>query len=116
MIQFWPPRGKFDTLARRSGTVPVYCQILSDQLTPVTAFQRLAAATEHAFLLESVIGGEKIARYSFVGANPSAVFEAAQNQTTLTRGGSTITEESADPLERLEQLLGQHRPAHLPEL
>ena len=119
MIHFWPPRNRFEALATRYSTVPVYCQVLSDQLTPVTAFGRLAADAEHAFLLESVVGGEKIARYSFIGADPAAVFEATRNTTTLTRDGIATTEELPDPLQRLESALGElveHRPAHLPGL
>ncbi len=116
MIHFWPPREKFAALARRHSTVPVYCQILSDQLTPVTAFQRLTTAAEHAFLLESVIGGEKIARYSFIGADPWAVFEATRHKATLMRNGAATTKELKDPLQRLEQVLAEQRPAHLPEL
>ena len=76
MIHFRPDPDRFKKLAARHTLVPVYCEILSDQLTPVSAFQRLASRSGHAFLLESVIGGEKIARYSFIGADPSAIFEA----------------------------------------
>ena len=44
--------------------VPIAATLICDELTPVSAFARLEAGAEHAFLLESVIGGEKIARYS----------------------------------------------------
>ena len=50
MIHCLPDRAGFEALARRANTVPVYCQILSDQFTPVTAFQQLAADAPHAFL------------------------------------------------------------------
>ena len=83
MLHLWPDRAQFEKLASRSNAVPVYCQILSDQLTPVSAFRRLAGEAEHAFLLESVIGGEKIARYSFLGISPSVIFEAYQQEIKI---------------------------------
>jgi anthranilate synthase component 1 len=116
MLHLCPERAAFDALATRANTVPLYCQVLSDRLTPVAAFQQLAAQAEHAFLLESVVGQEKIARYSFVGANPSAVFEAFGRTVTLTRDGRQTTDELDDPLKRLEELLGAYRAAHLPDL
>jgi len=116
MLHIWPERSRFDTLVRRANTVPLYAQILSDQLTPVTAFQRIAGGARHAFLLESVVGGEKIARYSFLGVNPSILFEATGNQTTLWRDGKTQTETLPDPLAKIEQLLAAYRSIHLPDL
>ncbi|HUU83065.1 MAG TPA: anthranilate synthase component I [Phycisphaerae bacterium] len=116
MLDLWPDRPTFAALAARANTIPVYCQILSDQLTPVSAFGRLAGGAEHAFLLESVVGQEKVARYSFIGANPSAVFQASGRTVELTRDGTTISEQHEDPLRRLEELLVEHRAAHLPDL
>ena len=116
MIHVWPERSRFEVLAGRANTIPLYCQILSDQLTPVTAFARIAADAEHAFLLESVVGGEKIARYSFIGTHPSSVFEADRNTVIFSQGDSVVTEQSEDPLGRLEELLASFRPAHVPGL
>ncbi|MBN1513924.1 MAG: anthranilate synthase component I [Phycisphaerae bacterium] len=116
MLSFLPDRTTFDSLARKCNTVPVYSQLLSDQLTPVSAFARLAEANEHAFLLESVVGGEKIARYSFIAAGPIAVFEATRNTVTITEGQAVRTTEAGDPLAVLEEMLRGYRAAHLPEL
>ena len=116
MLHLWPNRETFDALAARANTIPVYCQILSDQMTPVTAFQRLAGPSRHAFLLESVVGGEKIARYSFIGTRPSLVFEATGRTAVVTTDGTANSEELDDPLGKLEELLGSYRVAHLPEL
>ncbi len=117
MLEFLPQRHEFDRLANKANTVPVYCQLLSDQLTPVSAYERLSGGEDHAFLLESVVGGEKIARYSFLGIDPIAVLESSGNQTTITRNGKEETKESADPLAELQSLLAQYRvaqPAALP--
>ena len=116
MLPFVPDRSQFAALARRSNTVPVCTCLLSDELTPVSAFARLAEATDHAFLLESVVGGEKIARYSFIAADPIAVFEATRNEVTVTREGQSRTLRADDPLVVLEEMLKGYRAAHLPEL
>ena len=116
MVLLLPDRNTFESLARESNTVPVYTQLLSDELTPVSAFARLAESTDHAFLLESVVGGEKIARYSFIAAEPIAVFEATRNRVTVTEGGVGRSTESDDPLRLLEEMLDAYRAVHLPEL
>ncbi len=99
--------------------VPITATLICDELTPVSAFARLEAGAEHAFLLESVIGGEKIARYSFIGTNPSMTFEA---QGKLARfidhgnGGAVREVPADDPLRVFEEHLTQYRVMHLPGL
>ena len=116
MLELHPSRKRFEELARTANTVPVFCQLLSDQLTPVSAFSKLSGETEHAFLLESVVGGEKIARYSFLGANPSAVFEATRSQTRFESPEGARQWTTSDPLKTLEDILAGYSAAHLPEL
>ncbi len=96
--------------------VPVYCELLSDNLTPVMAFARLDPTAEHAFILESVVGGEKIARYSFLAANPREVFEAKGHRSRVLRGGAVVREQtSEDPLAELQRMMADyHTPHHLP--
>jgi anthranilate synthase component 1 len=82
----------------------------------VSAFAKIDRS-DHAFLLESVEGGEKIARYSFLGANPSVIFRSRGRQVTLTDHGTTTTYTCAgSPLDELEKLLGRYRVVELPEL
>ncbi len=116
MLQMLPSRERFDKLAQTANTVPVYCQLLSDQLTPVSAFSKLAGETEHAFLLESVVGGEKIARYSFLAARPAGVFQATGNEASYTTADGTQTWSADDPLKKLEEIVAAYSAAHLPEL
>src|SRR5687767_15686929 len=87
MRRYFPDIEGFKAAARSAQVVPVYRQLLADRLTPVTAFEVLGRA-EHAFLLESVVGGEKIARYSFIAAAPSLVYQAAGGRASVTRPGS----------------------------
>src|SRR5262249_27122300 len=91
--------------------IPIVRTVLADHLTPVTAYERLAPAggpATHSFLLESVVGGERIARYSFLGANPRQVIKAHGHHVSIHNQHSsdaarTLT--SADPLKDLEALL-----------
>ncbi len=74
MIQ--PDFKTFCRLARQGNLVPVYETYTADLLTPVGAYLRIARDAKYSFLLESVEGGETIARYTFAGANPAEVFRA----------------------------------------
>jgi len=122
MKHYHPTFDEFVKLLEKGNTVPVYRELLADTLTPVTAYQRLAmpsgfATASNAFLLESVVGGEQIARYSFAAADPEATFVARRNEITIRRrvnGPETIT--SADPLGELAKLMSDYRAVHLPAL
>ena len=116
MLHFEPDTETFHDLCRHANAIPVYTSLLSDQLTPVSAFDRVAAEAQHAFLLESVVGGEKIARYSFLGANPIALIESRGDAVTTTTTAGTETHTTADPLKDLETLLAGFKAAHPPQL
>ena len=116
MALYRPNFEEFRELAGQGTTVPVYRQIFGDGLTPVAAFARLKETTDHAFLLESVVGGENIARYSFIAANPQVVFEAMRDRIRIERDGQEETRTSDDPLQILEELLASYHAVHLPEL
>lgn len=100
-----PTADEFSALAVEHDFVPVYRRLLSDALTPVTAFRRLDSSGEGAdraaggaCLFESVIGGEKVGRYSFLAAEPSLRFAATRNEVTVTDlTGQTEPETFSDP-------------------
>jgi len=73
--------------AKRGNVVPVVRSVLADLQTPVGAFLRLAEGARYAFLLESIEGGERVARYSFLGANPEMVVRGVGNDTLVERDG-----------------------------
>src|SRR5438128_3212134 len=75
MIQ--PDFREFQRLAKQGNLIPVYDVFSADLLTPVSAYLRIAQGARHSFLLESVEGREKIARYTFAGANPEEGFRYA---------------------------------------
>src|SRR5262245_26025366 len=60
-------------LQSQGNVIPVYKSVIADFLTPVSAFLKLEKDRSHAFLLESIEGGERIARYSFLGVDPFLV-------------------------------------------
>ena len=78
---------KFQDLATRNQTVPVYKRILADLLTPVAAWVHLIQKVEYAFLLESAEKGNQYARYSYIGINPSKILVHNDRTTTITENG-----------------------------
>ncbi len=122
MKHYYPNFTDFCSLADQGNTIPVYRQLLADALTPVSAYQRLAyppgfAPAPHAFLLESVVGGERIARFSFVAADPEATFTARRDRILIRARGQKARETTShDPLAELQKLLAPHKAVHLPNL
>ena len=111
-----PPFDAFADLARGHTVVPVYRRLTADALTPVSAFRRIDDG-DRAFLFESVVGGERIGRYSFLGAGPFRVFEAAGTKTrTRDEAGTWTDADAADPLAVLEEQIAAFRAPHLPGL
>src|SRR5882672_8247318 len=111
-----PTASDFLELAREGNLVPVYRDILADTETPVSAYLKIARGN-HGFLLESVQGGEKWARYSFLGSEPAAVFSSRGTTVTLRADGAPERRwEAADPLEALKELLAEYRAVALPGL
>lgn len=82
---------EFEQQARQGNVVPVVRSVLADLHTPVGAFMRIAGKSPYSFLLESVEGGERIARYSFLGADPEMIVRGSGLQTTVERNGKTET-------------------------
>src|SRR5882762_7762430 len=113
MIQ--PDFKTFCKLARQGNLVPVYDTFTADTLTPVSAFQRIAHDARYACLLESVEGGEKIARYTFVGANPVEVFRYVNGACVLESEGRVSWVQSS-PLDYLRNRVERYRPVRVPGL
>jgi anthranilate synthase component 1 len=112
-----PDRQRFAELARTSRLVPVYRRLFADSLTPLSAFARIDDG-QAACLFESVVGGERVGRYSFLAADPFLRLEASAGTVRITGPDGTETERfaCADPLAELERRMADHRPARLAEL
>jgi anthranilate synthase component I len=106
---------EFKELAQRGTFVPVCKEIVADLLTPVSAFLKIAEHADYAFLLESVEGGEHVARYSFLGKDPFLILRVRDGRTSLERAG--VTTESDRPfIETLRGLMNDFRSPFVPEL
>lgn len=110
-----PDFREFAALARNATLVPVVRTINADLLTPVSAFLSVAAKEQRAFLLESVEGGERVGRYTFLGSRPYLVLTARGEQIEIQRGRRTERRKGA-LLPVLRELLAEHRPAQIPGL
>jgi anthranilate synthase component I len=117
MRRYFPDLETFQKAAADADIVPVYRQLLADHLTPVTAFEVLGR-DQHAFLLESVVGLERVARYSFIATAPRLVYQAAHGHASIQYVGKPPTEfDTLDPLADLQELLPArryHRDPNLP--
>ncbi len=105
-----PDYKEFARLAKNATLVPVVKSISADLLTPVSAFLAVADGEPEAFLLESVEGGEKIGRYTFLGVRPFLRLESRDDAITITRGGK-VERRSGNIFQVIQELLQQHRPA-----
>src|SRR6516165_8443665 len=116
MSRYRPSFEEFAGLLGSVSCIPVYRQLTGDGLTPVSAFGRIERSAP-SFLFESVIGGEKVGRFSFLGSEPFLRFEARGPEVTVTpAGGAPTRRTSADPFRDLETILSEYRSVHLPGL
>src|SRR5271155_4073165 len=108
--RLFPSRESFRELARQGNLIPVYREIIADMETPVSAFHKIDTG-DHSFLFESVEKGGKFARYSFLGASPSVIFQARGKKVTFREGDKQRDYSVVgDPLRELERLMSGYRP------
>ncbi|HEY8232976.1 MAG TPA: anthranilate synthase component I, partial [Vicinamibacteria bacterium] len=104
----------YERLSEGGRSVPVFRELPGDLSTPVSAFLSLAARSERAFLLESVLGGERLARYSFLGRDPIARLEVKAGKVVLQDAAGSH-ESAAGLMGALRERLGPP-PAEIPGL
>lgn len=110
---YFPDRQTFTALATQGNLIPVYREILADMETPVSAFRKIDDG-QTAFLLESIEGGEKWARYSFLGSGPARIFRCRGGYfEVVVNGEIEQSGECVDPLAELQQLLARYRPVEV---
>ncbi|KAJ3562176.1 hypothetical protein NP233_g9742 [Leucocoprinus birnbaumii] len=90
---------------KKGNCVPVYVELPADLITPCMAYLRVAKDSKYSFLLESVVGGENVARYSFIGADPLKIIKTGPNE-----------EISGDPTIALQKELALHQYVKIPEV
>ncbi len=121
----YPDFKTFAELATTADLVPVYRRLVSDSLTPVSAFHKIDAG-RCACLFESVVGGEKVGRYSFLATDPFLEIEAYGNRVTVNSpsgvsasGAATLVTrqfECDNPLDELRRRVEEVRAATIPDL
>ncbi len=110
-----PDFREFQRLAKQGNLIPVYEAFPADLLTPVSAYLRIAQGARYSFLLESVEGGEKIARYTFAGAHPEQVFRYNAGACVM-EGPDRIVWEERDPVSFLRERMERFQPVRVPGL
>jgi anthranilate synthase component 1 len=108
--------GTFKELANKYTAIPVSRRMMADVLTPVSLFLSIREGSSRPFLLESVEGGEQLARYSFLGCNPYQTLTFNDGNTTLTKPGRQPELMQESYFEALNRLTTQHSEPKLPEL
>lgn len=113
---YQPQFAEFKAFARRGNLIPVYREILADIETPVSVLKKLRQK-DHVYLLESVEGGEKWGRYSFIGTDAGVVFKVRGPKVIMEeKGRVTVREHQGDPLNAMRELLGRYQPVATPGL
>jgi len=113
MIQ--PSLDAVKDIAEKGSIIPVCKDILGDILTPAAAFLRVAHGRRRVFLLESVEGGERLARYSFIGWDPFVVVRGKGNSVSMERQGEIVREQTRG-FDKLRQISGSFKPVPIPDL
>lgn len=109
-----PSLDEFKKKLKKGNLIPVWKEVLADFDTPVSAFKKIESG-DYAFLLESVEGGEKWGRYSFLGTEPSVIFRSKGKEIELIENGKS-TKEEGNPIDRLRELLSRYKPVPTEEL
>jgi anthranilate synthase component 1 len=123
-MTYYPGLDEFLECCRHASLIPVFRQLTGDTLTPVSAFCKIQEG-DWSFLFESVVGGERLGRYSFLGSGPFLRFQAfdrrvqihesssSQNTAGLPGPRTTVELQHSDPLRLLEEKVSIYRAPHL---
>ena len=113
---YQPSFAEFEKLAQKGNLVPVCREILADVETPVSVLMKLQQK-KYVYLLESVEGGEKWGRYSFLGADAGIIFRVRAGEVIIEEGTKiTSREHKGQPLKVLRDLMSRYKPVSVPGL
>ena len=104
----YPSKEEFIRLSEEGNLIPVYREILADYETPISCFAKIEKEP-YSFLLESVEGGERLARYSFLGSRPSLIFSSKGEKISLHEGKVTKHFTAKDPIDELKKILARYK-------
>lgn len=115
---YHPTKEEFIRRSEQGNLIPVYREVLADMETPVSAYRKIARG-KYSFLLESVEGGERLARYSFLGTDPFLMMKSQGREVQLVerwRADRIKLGDGEDPLHVLKGLLDRYRYVDDPDL
>jgi len=114
-----PTREEFEKLTEKGNLIPIFCDVITDMETPVSAYYKICdknASDTFAFLLESIEGGENIARYSFLGINPNSIFVQQNGKAEHISESEKTPIIGSDVFDRINHILKKYKPVNLPGL
>lgn len=109
---YYPGKEEFISLAKEGTVIPVYCDVEAPNESPLSAFQKIDEEN-FSYLLESIEGGAHMARFSFLGSNPSLIIESKGKSVTFTRGENAETYEASDPIEEIKSYMSKFKFAYV---
>ena len=115
---YFPDKKEFIRRSQFGNLVPVYREVLADMETPVSAYRKIARG-KYSFLLESVEGGERLARYSFIGTDPFLIVKSKDRDVQIIerwKADKVRLEDGLDPLHVLKDLLARYKYVDDPDL
>ncbi len=112
---FYPELSEAVKLSKEYNIIPVIMEVYADMETPISLFKRFEDS-KYCFLLESVEGGEKWARYSFIGRNPFLIVKSRNGRNYIEDRNGNKTIEDGNPIEVIKTLMGKYRGADIPKL
>lgn len=110
---FYPDFSTVKTLAQNYNLIPVTMEVYADMETPISLFKRLEDS-DYCFLLESVEGGEKWARYSFIGRNPFLKIRSAEGKTIIEDKNGGRNQKEGNPIDILKEMMESYKGAVIP--
>lgn len=111
----YPDINQVKELSKNHNIIPVLMELYADMETPISLFKRFEDG-KYCFLLESVEGGEKWARYSFIGRNPFIIVKSKKNITTIEDRQGNITVKEGNPIKVIKDLMEKYNGANIPEM
>jgi anthranilate synthase component I len=117
LLQTFPEHSRFRKLAENASVIPVCAEVLADTETPVSLLKRFYRGRGPICLLESVEGGERWSRYSFLGLSARATVQVYRDTVVINENGQMKTvPHGGKPLETLRAIMQGYKPAQIPEL
>ncbi len=111
---FYPTLDEVKALSANYNLIPITMEVYADMETPISLFKRFEDSG-YCFLLESVEGGEKWARYSFIGRNPFLVLKSSCNKTVIEDKNGFSRVEEGNPIDVLKKTMQAYKSPEIPE-